>query len=745
MKTTRLLALAALGLSLPAFAAAPLVIADFEGTNYGAWKVEGAAFGTAPARGTLPGQMTVDGFQGRGLANSFHGGDAATGRLTSPVFKVERKFITFLVGGGGFAGETCLNLLVDGKVVRSATGPNIVSGGREKLAPAAWEVSEFAGREARIEMVDARQDGWGHINVDHLAQTDDRADIALFVAPKPPAPPAPERTRRLTVSADFLQLPLMYGAGGARNKNAQRLNLEMDGKVARYLHAEFAAPEAKPNFIYSYDLREFRGREVTLRFKSADAGVLDRLQLTDTEVIAPGAYAGPHRPRFHFSPRLGWMNDINGSYYADGRWHVFYQFNPTDRNGGAGFDMHWGHSVSRDLVHWEEWPVALFPDASGQCYSGTAVMMRHHVPGLNDGANLPTPAMFVAATAPFSQHLTASTDSGRTWKRFAGNPVIKNLGDGDRDPKVVWHEASQHYVMVLYVGGPDTYRLLRSRDLVTWEQTSVLPNWYECPEFFPVKSAVTGEDLWLLYGCYRNQDPKKGEVLESNSCFQLGRFDGKEFQPIGKIRPAHQGPNFYGALVFINAPENRQVMMGWARGTSFPGEPFNQCASVPLEMKLRAIVGEDVLTFEPVKELQALRGKPWLELRDLPMAEANAQLLALALKKDAPLDVTVRFRAKGATPVRVTLRGHEFTLDASGRLALTRHGKSAGSTTLREKGATTARFLVDRGLVEAFWNGGESAHALASLHTDAGPALHFAGDATVEELIVYPMAGIWEK
>jgi sucrose-6-phosphate hydrolase SacC (GH32 family) len=335
-------------------------------------------------------------------------------------------------------------------------------------------------------------------------------------------------------------------------------------------------------------------------------------------------------------------------------------------------------------------------------------------------------------------------DGGKSWKRFAGNPVIKNKGDGDRDPKVVWHEASQHYVMVLYVGGPDTYRLLRSKDLVTWEQTAVLPNWFECPEFFPVKSPATGEDLWLLYGCYRNKNPEKGEVFESNSCFQLGRFDGKEFKPVSKIRDAHQGPNFYGALVFVNAPGDRRVMMGWARDSRFPGEPFNQCASVPLEVKLRAIAGEDALTYEPVKELEALRGQPLLTLRDVTMADASAKLAELGLKKDALLDVIVRFKAKAGVPVRVAVRANEFLLDDAGKLSLTRNGRAAGSTVLRDQGATTARFLVDRGMVESFWNYGEAAHAIASLHTDNGPALALTGDAIVEELIVYPMSGIWK-
>lgn len=722
-------------------AAEAIVLADFEGANYGAWKVSGEAFGRGPAHGTLPGQMQVSGFLGKGLANSFVGRDASTGRLTSPPFTIERKFITFLIGGGGFANETCLNLLVDGKVVRTATGPNTNPGGSERLAPAAWDVAEYAGRVAKLEIVDERKGGWGHINVDHLVLTNERGSIAVAAPPVPiptaPIAVVPERARRVRVAASFLQLPLRQRAEG-RKPGVERFTIEEDGKVRRFVHLEFAAKDQPPDFTYSYDVREFRGREVAFRFKSADADVLERLQLSDREVIDPKAYAGPHRPRFHFSPRLGWMNDINGTYHQDGLYHVFYQANPTTAGRSTGFDMHWGHSVSRDLVHWEEWPIALFPDATGQCYSGTAVMMRHHVPGLNDGARLPAPALFVAATTPFSQHLATTTDGGRSWRRFAGNPVVPNMGTGDRDPKVVWHEASQHYVMVLYVGAPDTYRFLRSRDLIQWEQVSVLPNWYECPEFFPVKSPTTGEDRWLLYGCYRNANAANGVIFNSNSCFQLGRFDGRNFSPVGRIRHAHQGPNFYGALTFVNAPQGRRIMMGWARGSRFPGEPFNQCASVPLELSLRAIGGEDTLCFEPAEELNALRGQPLLRLRNETAAAASRQLQSLAT--DAQLDVALRFRPESNEPVHFRIRSVAWSYDPATRSV--RRGNQ--TTTIHPGEAIDARFLIDRGIVESFWNRGEAAYAVSALHTEAGLVIAIDGNATIEELVAYPLAGIWE-
>src|SRR6516164_3161824 len=151
---------------------ADLVVADFEGDDYGTWKVEGTAFGSRPARGTLPGQMPVGGFLGKGLVNSFNGGDDSKGKLTSPPFMVERKHINFLIGGGKYPGQTCINLLVDGKVVRTATGPNDQPGGSEHLDWHTWDVAEWEGKLAVIQIVDQRTGGWGHINIDHIVQSD---------------------------------------------------------------------------------------------------------------------------------------------------------------------------------------------------------------------------------------------------------------------------------------------------------------------------------------------------------------------------------------------------------------------------------------------------------------------------------------------------------------------------------------------------------------------------------------------
>src|SRR5579872_4174873 len=152
-----------------------ILIADFEGETYGeGWKTTGTAFGKAPAKGTLPNQMPVTGYLGKGLVNSYLGGDASTGTLTSPAFKIERKYLNFLVGGGKFPGKTCVNLLVAGKVVRTATGPNDKPGGSENLDWHTWDVGEFEGKEGVIQIVDDATGGWGHINADHFVLSDSK-------------------------------------------------------------------------------------------------------------------------------------------------------------------------------------------------------------------------------------------------------------------------------------------------------------------------------------------------------------------------------------------------------------------------------------------------------------------------------------------------------------------------------------------------------------------------------------------
>ena len=212
-----------------------ILIADFEGQDYGAWKAAGEAFGPGPARGTLPNQMEVSGFEGKGLVNSYFRGDESTGTLASPPFKIERKFINFLIGGGKHPAHACINLLVEGKVVRTATGPNDRPGGTERLDWHSWDVSDLEGKSAVIEIVDQQKGSWGHINIDQIVMADRKRVLE------------PAR-REIVVESRYLHFPV-------KNDAAKRtVRLCLDGQVAREFEIELA--EGKADFWAFTDVSE---------------------------------------------------------------------------------------------------------------------------------------------------------------------------------------------------------------------------------------------------------------------------------------------------------------------------------------------------------------------------------------------------------------------------------------------------------------------------------------------------------
>ncbi len=344
-----------------------IVIADFEGADYGAWEVEGTAFGRGPARGTLPNQMAVEGFQGRGLVNSFIGGDGSTGTLTSPAFPINRKSIHFLIGGGGWAERTCMNLVVDGQVARTAHGPNTEPGGTERLEPAGWDVSDLTGKTATLQIVDRATGGWGHINVDHIILSD-RKPLGILR----------DRSCALTLEHRYLHFPVKTGARKCR------MALLIDGATVREFEIELADD---PGWWTHLDVCAWRGRNAVLRVDrlAEDSNALERVTQADEIWAASEVYRETLRGRIHFSPRRGWNNDPNGLVYAQGEYHLYFQHNPYGWNWG---NMHWGHAVSPDLVHWQELPIAIYPKRFDDwAFSGSAVVDRMNTSGWKQGEN----------------------------------------------------------------------------------------------------------------------------------------------------------------------------------------------------------------------------------------------------------------------------------------------------------------------------------------------------------------------
>jgi sucrose-6-phosphate hydrolase SacC (GH32 family) len=565
-----------LSLTSAALGADDILIADFEQDTYAPWTVAGEAFGPGPARGTLPRQMQVDGYRGQRLVNSFFNGDDTEGALTSPEFRIERKYITFLIGGGKNHEQLALKLLVNGEVVRSATGSNDKPGGSEVLAPESWDVSEFAGRRSILRIVDDAKGGWGHINVDHIVQSDTKPKGFVNGA-----------EREFTASTRYLHIPIKNGAP------KRVVTLLVDGKPIVRNDIELA--DSEPDWWAPMDVIAWRGKQLTLRVDKLpeDSAALNAVDQSDSLKDAETLYHEPLRGQFHFSPRRGWNNDPNGLVFYNAEYHLFFQHNPY---GWAWGNMHWGHAVSKDLVHWEELGDKLWPDGMGPMFSGSAVVDWKNSSGFGQDGQPPIVLFYTAAGNPTVQCLAYSTD-GRTFTKYSGNPVLKQITAGNRDPKVIWHDPTRQWVMVLYVelGGVHTIHFFTSPNLKDWTFTSQADGFFECPDFFelPVDGDASRKQ-WVLMG--------------ASSDYRVGRFDGAKFIPESPKVPGHRGKGFYAAQSFSDVPDGRRLLIGWFQ-TETKGMPFNQSMTVPMVLRLTQTDDGPRMTYTPAKELETLRAK----------------------------------------------------------------------------------------------------------------------------------------
>ena len=579
-----LVAAIALGLAGAHAGEPDILVADFEGTNYGAWTVTGTAFGPGPAHGALPNQMPVDGFEGEGLVNSYHGGDGSTGTLTSPPLKIERRYLQFLIGGGGWEGKTCMNLLLDGKIVRTAAGTNVVSGGSEHLQAAQWDMAEFAGQEVTLEIVDDATGTWGHVTVDQIVQSDKKSDAPIFRR---------EAARDIVIKKPYLNFPVKNGGP------MHRVSVVLDGQSVRDFDIELA--DGQPDWWAFLDATPFKGRTVTIKADRLreDSSGLSAIDQTSEIKGGKNLYRESLRPQFHFTSRRGWLNDPNGLVFYQGEYHLFYQHNPYGWNWG---NMHWGHAVSRDLVHWKELPEALYPDEQGAMFSGSAVVDWNNTAGFQTGTEPAIVAMFTAAGHPFTQGIAGSNDRGRTWTKYDRNPVLDHIAAENRDPKVTWFAPEREWVMALYLDG-NNYAIFASPDLKQWRKLSDfnLPGDAECPNFFQVPlDGNTNDTRWVFFG--------------ASGVYVAGQFDGRKFTPETQPRRLQNGNYWYAAQVYSDIPaaDGRCILIPWGRLPSdeiFRGMSFNQMMGLPVELTLRSSASGPVLEVNPVRELASLRGR----------------------------------------------------------------------------------------------------------------------------------------
>ena len=567
------------------------------------------------------------------------------------------------------------------------------------------------GQQVVIQIVDRHTGGWGHVNVDHIIQSDQKREQA----------PA---SRELNLNARYLHFPVRTGAP------KRRMRLAAAGETIREFEIELAGDDAE--FFVFTDVADWTGQTVTINVDklSADSGALDAIRQSDEVPQADVFYSESFRPQFHFTSRRGWLNDPNGLVYHDGEWHLYYQHNPYGWNWG---NMHWGHAVSSDLFRWQELGEAVYPYEFGDwAFSGSAVVDHHNTSGMQQGDE-PVLVAFYTSTGR-GECVLFSHDRGRTWTEYEGNPVVRHQG---RDPKVIWHAPTERWVMAVYTEpeGQQQIAFYTSADLKQWEFASRIDGFFECPDLFEL--SVDGDasrTRWVLYA--------------ADGRYMLGDFDGREFRPESGKHQLWHG-NFYAAQTYDNAPDGRRVQIGWGQGITFPDMPFNQQMVVPVELTLRELPEGIRMFGEPVAELLSMRGEKF----DIPELKLENESHAINGPTGGLFDIELHIAPGPSARVGLKIGEHSVVINTSER-----DGQSAPSRTLNcgqvavpipADGDVSLRILVDRGSIEVFVDDGALALSVGALVPADHPPLEvFASGSLAPATIsgaVHEIKSAWRE
>ena len=442
-----------------------------------------------------------------------------------------------------------------------------------------------------------------------------------------------------------------------------------------------------------------------------------------------------HRPQFHFTAQKNWLNDPNGLVYYQGQYHLFFQHNPTSLKWG---NMTWGHAVSPDLVHWEQLPHALEPDALGTMYSGSAVVDWSNTTGFQSGQENVLVAFYTAAGAhisppqPYTQCLAYSNDRGKTWLKYDRNPVIGELKAGTRDPKVIWHEPSERWIMALYLD-KNEFALFSSPDCKTWRHLHdlTMPGVIECPDFFELPlDGQPDQTQWVFWG--------------ANGTYFLGQFDGETFTPESDLLKAEYGANGFAAQTWSDIPEadGRRIQISWMSGGKYPAMPFNQQMSFPVELTLRSCPEGVRLCRQPVREIEGLYDDTvhvWAE-RTLNVGEN-----LIPETKGELFDIRADVELVDAKAFGVFVRGHDLHYDIpAGRLIGLNQQADLAPVSSRIK----LRLLVDRTSLEVFGNKGQMSMSSCFLPEAADDHLEFYtedGQVKLINLTIHELRSAWQK
>ncbi len=515
------------------------------------------------------------------------------------------------------------------------------------------------------------------------------------------------------------------------------------------------------DYYVPFSLEAFMGKDVKIDVLGMPQGSLcwKELKLSDTFDMANRE---KYRPLYHHTPAYGWMNDPNGMFYKDGVWHLYFQHNPYGSTWG---NLSWGHSTSTDLVHWQYEGDPVMPDAWGLIFSGSSVVDTDNTAGFGPGAIV---AFYTSAkSTPWGdvqmQSMAYSTDGGKSFTRYEGNPILTSTERDFRDPKVFWYAPGKHWVMLLAVG--QQMQIFSSKNLKEWKHESDFGlkhgahgGVWECPDLVELPIEGTKEKRWVLICNLNPGGPFGGSATQ----YFVGTFDGKKFtnQFPTKTKWMDYGKDHYATVTFSNAPDGRCVALGWMSNWQYaavvPTKQYRSANTIARDLTLYRQGGDLLLKSAPSKEIEAAR-KDMKSLKKFNVSDAYS-IDNLLDDNNGAYEIEMEIRNNGAEKIVFTLLNgkgesvkmyydtalRQFVMDrsVSGETAFSRDFPAMTVAPVPETGDFTLRLFVDRSSIEAFGDGGKFVMTNIVFPSEPYNKMKFEsvrGSFTVKKMNVYKL------
>ncbi len=452
-----------------------------------------------------------------------------------------------------------------------------------------------------------------------------------------------------------------------------------------------------------------------------------------------------YRPQFHYSPERNYMGNPAGLVYLDGEYHLFYQHNPKGNEEGYS---HLGHASSADLIRWKHLPIAVFPDNLSEdkefctALPGSALVDHKNVLGFQQGEQKNLVIFYTSSGC--GQRMAYSSDKGQTWQKYAGNPVIPyDSTDHATGPKVLWHEPSSQWVMVLHrIPGNDErkqgFSFYTSENLVEWKYQSHLAGFWKSPDLMELRVNNRPDDTrWVL--------------TEGQGNYIIGSFDGKSFTPESIRLKSDWGKNYSVSQTCSNIPasDGRTIHLAGMLGGEWTGMHFSGQMTFPCELSLKKFITGIYLIRQPVKEIEQLylKTQSWKNENLIPGLGQN---LIKKVQGDC-LRIKGRFNLKNCESFGFMLRtgkknqGTELVYNVK-RETLSLLGHTVPLSPVDNK--IHLDILLDRASVEVFANNGQASIScnFFNQEEDNGYMLYnTGGELLVEELEIFKLNSVWEE